>query len=272
MSSGRQFWAADVVISSAAEKFHTASEIASPYDGDPLDLTLYVSCYNEAPYIAETLDIITDVAERAGLRYEIIVIDDGSTDDSREIVAKYIQDHPTKLILLRANKANKGLAQNYIDGAFLGRGKYYRLICGDHAETPDSTMAVFQAIGRADMIIPYHTSHPGKNFRRRLISSTFTSLINIITGNRLRYYNGLAVHLRRNVLRWHSDSRGFGFQADTLCRLLDLGFDYEEVPTMGIERREGKSNAFTLRNLLSVMHTILEIAIRRLSNRVYRRK
>jgi glycosyltransferase involved in cell wall biosynthesis len=271
VNSGRQIWAADVVISSAAEKLHTASNVVSPYDGDPLDLTLFVSCYNEAAYIIETLDMITDLAERAGLSYEVIVIDDNSKDSSPEIVAKYIQEHPTKNILLRANKANKGLAQNYMDAAFLGRGKHYRLICGDHAETPESTLTVFKAIGRTDIIVPYYTSVAGKNFWRRSISSLFTGLLNTLTGNKLLYYNGLPVHLRRNVMRWQSDSRGFGFQADTLCRLIDLGFEYEEIPITAIERRTGKSNALTYRNLLSVAHTLLEIGIRRLSNRVYRK-
>ena len=272
MSKGREFWAANVTLSPAAEAFHTSSAIVSPYDVDPLDLTLFVSCYNESEYIVETLDMIIDVAERAGLRYEIIVIDDNSKDNSREIVAKYIQDHPTKNIVLRSNIFNKGLAQNYMDAAFLGRGRYYRLICGDHAETLDSTMAVFQAVGRADIIIPYYTEVAGRNFWRTMISSTFTGLINTITGNKLHYYNGLPVHLRRNVMRWHSDSRGFGFQADTLCRLIDLGFDYKEIPINAVERRTGKSNALTYRNLLSVAHTLLEIGIRRLSNRVYRKR
>lgn len=272
MSNGRQFWAADLVIGPAAEKFHTASEFLSPYDGDPLDLTLFVSCYNESAYIVGTLDMVTDLAERAGLRYEVIVIDDNSTDNSRETIAKYIQEHLAKNVLLRANKKNKGLAQNYLDAAFLGRGKYYRLICGDHAETPESTLAVFQAVGRADIIVPYYTDIAGKNLGRRLVSNVYTGLINTITGNKLHYYNGLAVHLRRNVTRWNSDSRGFGFQADILCRLIDLGFDYQEIPITAIERRQGKSNAITYRNLLSVAHTLMEIAIRRLSNRVYRKR
>jgi glycosyltransferase involved in cell wall biosynthesis len=270
VNQGRQIWAADVVISSAAEKLHTAANVVSPYDDDPLDLTLFVSCYNEAAYIVETLDMIIALAERAGLSNEIIVIDDNSKDSSREIVTKYIAEHPTKNILLRVNKFNKGLAQNYMDAAFLGRGKYYRLICGDHAETPDSTLAIFQSVGRTDIIVPYYTSVAGKPFWRRFISNVFTGLLNTITGNKLHYYNGLPVHLRRNVIRWQSDSRGFGFQADTLCRLIDLGFGFEEIPITAIERRTGKSNALTFRNLLSVAHTLLEIGIRRLANRVYR--
>ncbi|WP_315763411.1 glycosyltransferase [Bradyrhizobium sp. SZCCHNS2005] len=270
MSKGRDFWAAEVSLSAAAERFHTATKIVSPFDDDPLDLTLFVSCYNEAAYIVETLEMIANLAEQAGLRYEIIVIDDTSKDNSREMLATYVQEHPTKNILLRFNRINKGLAQNYMDAAFLGCGKYYRLICGDHAETPESTLAVFRAIGTADIIVPYYTEVEGKSAWRRTISNLFTGLLNGMTGNKLHYYNGLPVHLRRNVMRWHSDSRGFGFQADTLCRLIDLGFDYREIPITAVERRTGKSNALTFRNLLSVTHTLLEIGIRRLSNRVYR--
>jgi hypothetical protein len=39
-----------------------------------------------------------------------------------------------------------------------------------------------------------------------------------------------------------------------------------------IEQRRGASNALTFRNFLSVMHTLIEIGNRRLSDRLYRRR
>jgi glycosyltransferase involved in cell wall biosynthesis len=233
---------------------------------------VFVSCYNEADYIIDTLDTIRRAAQEAGLRCEIIVIDDVSRDNSRELVADYIAAHPDERIILRANRINKGLAQNYMDGAFLGHGKHYRLICGDNAEPFDSILAVFRAVGDADIIVPYYTSSEGKSRRRQLISGAYTGLVNLMTGNRLNYYNGLAVHLRHNVMRWHPNTRGFGFQADILCQLLDLGFSYKEVPIVTVEQRRGRSNALTFRNLISVAHTLSEIAVRRMSNRLYRRQ
>jgi dolichol-phosphate mannosyltransferase len=271
-SPGRRFWDASVTLSPGAAALHDPQQLVAPYDGDPLDLTVLVSCYNEANYITDTLDTVRTAAQEVGLRYEIIVIDDVSRDNSRDLVANYIAAHPDERIMLRANRANKGLAQNYLDGAFLGRGKYYRLICGDNAEPRDSIVAVFRAIGEADIIVPYYTSSEGKSRRRQIISSTYTGLVNLMTGNRLRYYNGLAVHLRHNVLRWHPNTRGFGFQADILCLLLDLGFSYKEVPIVTVEQRRGKSNALTFRNLISVTHTLIEIGNRRLSDRLYRRR
>ncbi len=271
-SGGRQFWDAEITLTQAAAQLRDPALMTAPYDSDPLDLTVFVSCYNESEYIIPTIETVIDAARAAGLRHEILVIDDGSRDNSRQLVADYIASHPAENVVLRANRFNKGLAQNYMDGAFLGRGKYYRLICGDNAEPRESILAVFKAIGQADIIIPYYTSSEGKGLRRRLISSTYTAIVNLMTGNRLHYYNGLAVHLRYNVMRWHPNTRGFGFQADILCLLMDLGFSYLEVPIITVEQRRGGSNALTLRNFLSVGHTLVEIANRRISNRVYRRK
>jgi glycosyltransferase involved in cell wall biosynthesis len=269
--AGRQFWDAEITLSAAAAALHDPQRMTSPYDEDPIDLTVFVSCYNEAPYITDTLETVCGAAQEVGLSYEIIVIDDVSSDSSRERVAEFISTHPDERILLRANRYNKGLAQNYLDGAFLGCGKYYRLICGDNAEPRESIVSVLRAIGTADIIVPYYVSSEGKSLRRRLISNSYTRLVNFTTGNHLHYYNGLAVHLRYNVMRWHPNTHGFGFQADILCLLLDLGFTYKEVPIITIEQRKGNSNALTFRNLLSVTHTLIEIANRRLSRHIYGR-
>lgn len=269
---GRGYWAATVTMTPAAARIRGDSTGIALDEDAPVALTVFVSCYNEDCYIAETLDTVGQAAREAGISFEIIVIDDCSKDRSRERVADYIARHPTENIILRANIANKGLAQNYIDGAFLGKGKYYRLICGDNAEPKDSIVTVMKAIGKADIIIPYYETSEGKSLKRRFVSKAYTWIVNYASGNKLHYYNGLAVHLRDNVMRWHTNTSGFGFQAEILCVLLDLGFSYVELPIITIERREGKSNALTMRNLISIAHTLSEIVIRRISNRVYGRR
>lgn len=270
-SSGGRFWDAAISLTPAARRLHDPTAIVQPPDGYPLDLTVFVSCYNEAAYIVSTLDTVCAAAEEAGVSFEIIVIDDGSRDNSRECVRAYIDAHPDVNIVLRANPWNKGLAQNYVDAAFIGKGKYYRLVCGDSGEPKESMAAVLRAIGEADCIVPYYVVNRGRNPWRQFLSSVYTRAINVITGNHIHYYNGLAVHLRHNVMRFHPNTRGFGFQADILCLLIDLGFTYKEVPITTSERRRGHSNALVLRNWLSVAHSVFEIIIRRASRSVYPR-
>src|SRR5262249_47478043 len=122
-----------IVMTPAAAGLHDAQTLLAPGDRGALDLTIFVSCYNELPYIVSTIETIRSaLAEVGGISYEIIVIDDRSGDGSADLVEDHIRSHPDERILLRRNRVNRGLAQNYFDAAFLGAGKHYRLICGDN--------------------------------------------------------------------------------------------------------------------------------------------
>jgi len=232
------------------------------------DISIFVSCYNEASFIKETLDNVTVALEEAGCTYDIIVVDDASKDNSVAIVKDYIFNNPALPITLKVNEVNRGLGNNYVEAAFLGRGKYYRLCVGDNAEPKDKLIPIFRCVGKADIIIPFHNVI-GKGLLRTSISSTYTFLVNILSGYNIRYYNGLAIHLRYNVMRWPPISYGFGFQADIITRLLDEGASYAQISTISIERKGRASTALSLRNTLSVLHTLLEVWIRRFRRLLY---
>jgi glycosyltransferase involved in cell wall biosynthesis len=254
--------AEDFVLSEAAKKNH--KELRTEISPSAVVLTFFVSCYNEQDYIVNTLNAISAAMERLDTSYEIIVIDDMSKDASAAVVENYIRDHPDLNIMLRKNKRNKGWAQNYLDCSFFAKGGYLRICCGDNSEPAESIYAIVSAIGQADMIIPYYAVHSDRSTLRRILSAIYTALVNFFSGNRLRYYNGLAVLRREDVMRWHSNATGFSFQAGILCRLLSQGRTYVEVPVTAIETRQGASNALTVRNLISVAHLLVELLFRRL--------
>jgi glycosyltransferase involved in cell wall biosynthesis len=204
-----------------------------------------------------------------GISYDIVIIDDCSTDRSVELILEYLAAHPDLPITLYVNGINQGLGSNYAEAAFRARGRYYRLICGDNVESQQTLVHIFSHLGKADIIIPYPADTTFRGPFRRLVSRAFTGLVNLLSGYSIRYYNGLAVHLRYNVMRWHSNSHGFGFQADLITRLLDLKASYVEVPVYPNERAAGATKAFKFRNICSVGHTLLEIWVRRLGKLVY---
>jgi glycosyltransferase involved in cell wall biosynthesis len=236
-----------------------------------VEITILVSCYNEEAFITDSIENVIYALKAAGRSFEIIVLDDVSRDNSVQKVQDYIKSHPGYPIRLVQNKTNRGLANNYVEAAFLGKGKYYRLCCGDDAESPEALANIFKYIGVADIVVPYQNQNEiiGKSPGRRFLSKTFTFLVNLISGYKIKYYNGMAVHLRYNVLRWHPSSYGFGFQADILTRLLDEGASFVQVRSFGADRKGGASTALTVRNTLSVCHTLLELAIRRIRRFLY---
>ena len=233
-------------------------------------ITLFVACYNESGNIEGTLDVIRAACAEAGITYEVIIIDDASTDGSPEIIRRYMDAHPEMPIHLHVNEKNMGFGENFGEAAFLGTGTYYRVVCGDNVEPVETLLKVFREIGKADIILSYRPNDvEGKALSRRLLSKIYTLIVNSISGYRLHYYNGLPVFKRRDVMRWNPNSHGFGFQADLVTRLLDRGATCLEVPVTGKERQTGKAKAIQFHNFCSVTHSLLNILIRRLSRIVY---
>jgi hypothetical protein len=114
------------------------------------------------------------------------------------------------------------------------------------------------------MIIPYFGKNDSRFLSRKMISTIFTALVNLINGYSIKYYNGPVAHLRYNVMRWHSDTEGFAYQAEIVTRLLDEGATYIEVLVSNKDRDSGISKAFNFKNFLSVIHSLLQIFLRRL--------
>ena len=75
-------------------------------------------------------------------------------------------------------------------------------------------------------------------------------------GLRLRYYNGPSVIPRRLLLTVPINTRGFACLAGTLIRLLRSGHGYVEVPYQTGERQHGRTKAFMVKNIISVLNTI----------------
>jgi len=120
----------------------------------------------------------------------------------------------------------------------------------------------FGEMGHADIVIPYHENVPGKSPMRRAVSKLYTSLVNSLSGYHIRYYNGLALHLRYNVMRWGPYSFGFGFQAELITRLLDEGATFIEVPvTASHQEKSGGQSALNWKNFLSVTHTLVDVLL-----------
>lgn len=89
-------------------------------------VTVITPAYNAEAFIKETID---SVLAQSVLSWEMIVIDDGSTDRTQEIVAKYAQtDARIRLIV---NESNMGVARTRNRGMDLFQGRYVAFLDSD---------------------------------------------------------------------------------------------------------------------------------------------
>jgi glycosyltransferase involved in cell wall biosynthesis len=232
-------------------------------------ITIFISSFNETDYIVDTIKSVITAIESTNFSYEILIIDDASVDNTVNVILDFISQHDNVQIVLKVNNLNKGLASNFIDAAHLGQGKYFRMVCGDNVEPVSTLKSIFQMIGTADLVIPYHQDLKGKKLSRRLLSKFYVFLCNLLSGFNLKYYNGLAILKRLDVIYYSPTTSGFGFQAELVSNLLLRGRSYIEVPVSAIELKI--STALTVRNFLSTIHVFLNILISRISLSLYKR-
>ncbi|HEY7664513.1 MAG TPA: glycosyltransferase family 2 protein [Xanthobacteraceae bacterium] len=226
------------------------------------EVTFLVPCLNEEENVVGAIETIMSAMRRVGCSYEVLVFDDGSRDNTSGVVAAFQAANPQAPVRLFRNEINRGLAYNFVEGAFQGRGRYYRIVPGDNVELVETIEKIIRARGTADIVVPYFVKIRNRPLRRKIISKLYTWLVNLASGYRLAYYNGNPLYLRAHVMRFHVECTGFGYQAEFLTRLIREGVTYKEIPLIAYDR-EG-SAAISIRNVLSVTHSLITIALRRL--------
>ncbi len=77
---------------------------------DPLLLSVLVPLFNEEEFIAPILERVLDAPLPDGMKREIVVVDDGSSDGSAEIVAEMAARHPEIRLVRQDRNRGKGAA------------------------------------------------------------------------------------------------------------------------------------------------------------------
>ena len=207
-----------------------------------MKLSVLIPVYNEAQTIDEILRLVA--AERT--EKEIIVVDDGSTDGTRERLKAWDGRDGVRVILHERNLGKGRAVRTALEAA---TGDVLVIQDADLEYDPTEYPLLVKPIetGRADVVFGSRfvgsSEHRVQNFWHQQGNRVLTLISNVLTGLNLSDMATCykAFH-RRVVPALDLQSRGFGVDAEITAKIARGGFRVFEVPVsyFGRSRAEGK--------------------------------
>ena len=217
------------------------------------ELSVVIPIHNEAPNLEQLYRECTEALERWGRSYELVLVDDGSTDESFAILKRLYQSD-SRLRVVRFRR-RFGQTAAFAAGFALAQGRLIATADGDLQNDPRDLPALVARVDQGfDIVCGWRKDRKDAFLNRRLPSMIANRVISWATGVRLNDYGCSLKVFRAEVVK---PLRLYGEMHRFLPALAsEVGVRIAELPVNHRARVHGRSNygiSRTIRVLLDLM-------------------
>lgn len=221
-------------------------------------ISVIIPALNEEGNIESAVNTVLTAMGDKFSDYEILIFDDGSYDNTGYIADKLAAEN-NKIQVIH-NPKNMGYGYNFKKGVELAKNDYIAMFPGDNEIEGESIKSMFERVRDGlDIIIAYTVNAQIRPLSRRVISRSYTKVMNLLFGLRLKYYNGPPIYKRELIKSIPITTSGFAFLSEILVRAIKSGHKYIEIGMKLRERAYGGSKACKLNNIISVLQTMFRL-------------
>ncbi len=215
-------------------------------------LSVIMPALNEEDNINEAVENVVESFGRMGISGEIIIINDGSTDETEVVIKDLIKKYP--FVRTISHDKPKGLGGSYWEGVKKARGEIVTMLPGDGENDSYEILRYISLMNNVDIVIPYIYNKYVRSWKRRMLSKIYKAIINLSFGMLLNYMNGTVMYRRSVLLDIDLKNTGFFYQTELLIKCIRKGYLYAEVPYAIKKRTGGKSKALTIKSFIRVVY------------------
>ena len=189
-------------------------------------VSVIIPIYNEVASVEEVLALV----QNSPIDKEIILVDDGSTDGTRETLARIGHQANVTMIF---HKGNHGKGAAIRTGLQHARGEYVLIQDSDLEYDPQDYVALLTPLseGKANVVYGVRPDRPERGFSYYFGAKLLTVLTNLLYGCNIRDEATCYKAFRRSTLaRVRLESRRFEFCPEVTAKLSRIGEKIAEVP------------------------------------------
>lgn len=229
-----------------------------------MEVSLTLPCYNEEGNIKEVaskactlLALFADTPEGTS-KYEVIIVDDGSTDRTPDIIAELIEENPNIRVI--HHDVNKGYGAAVSSGLKNSKYKYVCFVDSDGQFDLAELKKLIDLIPDNDIVIGYRTIR-NDPFYRILNAKLYGLLIRILFGLKVRDINCAFKVFKKDVIDdLYIESDGALVNAEILIKAKKKGYNkIKEIPVSHYPRTSGKQTGANLKVIIKAFAEIFRL-------------
>jgi len=225
-------------------------------------ISFLIATYNSEKIVSETIQSAVDACRNAKFSFEIIIIDDCSTDKTFDILKDLKKKK--KYLKIFQNKKNFGFSKSIFRAAKNATGKNIKIL---HASNIENSRDIRRYLIKSKIypvILTYFIDR--RNFFRKTLSRVCSICFSLISGRNIRYFNSALLCNRKNFISLYPKNfKGNFFLSIIISKLLILNNKYFEVKVYQ-KHPKHRSKAISLVNLFSFFYALIIIFLFRLVN------
>ncbi len=223
-------------------------------------LVIVVPALNEEADIEKTIRELLPVVRPPGIPFEIVAVNDGSTDQTGAIIDRLAAEIPE----VRAvhHDSPHGGGPSFGEVLRATQARYITVIPGDNAFDSESLQSVFASVGQADLIISYRTNQSERAARRSFFSRLMRRILNAMFGLNLADYHSVVIYPATKLRELHLKSEGYSYQIEALISLIKGGCNIKQVPVSLNLEIPGRSRAFNFKIMRQLALTSVGLFVR----------
>lgn len=226
--------------------------MAEPRDAAPesqrqlapsLDLSVVVPCFNEELNIPELTQRVLGMFDTGGLRGELVLVDDGSSDGTARVIREHSQADARVVGLF--HRVNRGMAGAWRTGCHAARGAHVAIIDADLQYQPEDVLRLYRTLmdSSVDVVQGWRSSVGRERGGRYNLSRGYNTILNTAFGMKLRDNKSGFVCCAREVIQdlLTYTGRYSYWQSFIMVAAHVKGYSYKEVEAVFEERKQGQS-------------------------------
>jgi glycosyltransferase involved in cell wall biosynthesis len=231
-------------------------------NNDNMKISIIIPCYNEAKTISE---IVEKVNEQTFFKKEIIVIDDFSTDGSREILKSFLQDKVTTIIF---NDKNYGKGYSLKQGIKKATGDIILIQDADLEYDPSDYSKLIDPILKGFADVVYGSRFIGSDEKRVLLfwhslgNKILTFISNMFSNINLTDMENCYKVFKSQVIKSIDlQENRFGFEPEVTAKIAKMDLKIYEVGVKYHGRKYSEGKKITWKDGISALRCIIKYNI-----------